>query len=136
MRNFVERKKPTNLSGRPYDDEGAQVLAKEWEKSLYASGIRTEDGENFDDLVVRADKALEFLLHQTEKNIVVVTHGFFLRTIVARVMLGDALTPEAFRHFQHHSEMENTGLTVMEYQERKDGLDWRLWIYNDHAHLG
>jgi hypothetical protein len=32
--------------------------------------------------------------------------------------------------------IENTGLTVLRYQGGfEEGPCWRLWIYNDHAHL-
>jgi probable phosphoglycerate mutase len=133
---FVERAKPTQLSGKSHEDEEAHKLWQEWEKSLYTPGFRAEDGENFDDLITRADRALEFLAQRPEKEMVVVTHGYFLRTLVARVILGDALTPEAFKSFQSRVSMQNTGLTVMKYGEDWDGLAWRLKIYNDHSHLG
>jgi probable phosphoglycerate mutase len=133
---FVERIKPTGLGGKSYEDEEAHKLWKEWDKSLYTPGLRADDGENFDDLIIRADKALDFLKNRPENKLVVVTHGFFLRTIVARVILGDTLTPEVFKNFQLHVSMENTGLTVLKYGKAYEGTAWRLWIYNDHAHLG
>lgn len=134
---FVERIKPTSVNGKPYDDEKASAAWKEWEKSLYTSGMRVEDGENFDDLVARADKALAFLTARSEQSLVIVTHGFFLRTIVARVLLGDLLSDKAFKRFQKSAAMENTGLTVLRYQSGfEENPRWRLWIYNDHAHLG
>lgn len=106
------------------------------EKSLHTHGIRVEDGENFDDLIVRADKALVFLQNMPEQSLVVVTHGYFLRTIVARVLLGELLSGEAFRNIQRTTSMENTGLTVLQYCESfEEKPAWRLWIYNDHAHL-
>ena len=133
---FVERVKPTYINGKPYTDEKASGLWREWEKSLYTPNMRTEDGENFDDLVARADKALAFLQNRTEQALVVVTHGYFLRTIVARVLLGDLLSGEAFRNIHRTAAMKNAGLTVLQY---RDGFEeepaWRLWIYNDHAHL-
>lgn len=133
---FVERIKPTYINGKPYTDEKANTLWREWEKSLYTPGMRVEDGENFDDLVARADKALDFLNNKTERSLVVVTHGYILRTIVARVLLGDMLSGEAYRNLQRTAAIENTGLTVLQY---RDGFEekpvWRLWIYNDHAHL-
>lgn len=133
---FVERVKPTYINGKPYTDEKANTLWREWEKSLYAPGIRAEEGENFDDLVARADKALTFLQNRTEQSLVVVTHGYFLRTIVARVLLGELLSGEAFRNIQRTAAMENTGLTVLQYRESfEEKPAWRLWIYNDHAHL-
>ena len=65
-----------------------------------------------------------------------VTHGFFLRTLVARAMFGEMLSEQVFRRFQGMAAMENTGLTVL----RRNGAagqahGWRLWVYNDHAHL-
>ncbi|OGL68806.1 hypothetical protein A3D60_00215 [Candidatus Uhrbacteria bacterium RIFCSPHIGHO2_02_FULL_47_29] len=133
---FVERIKPSYINGKPYTDEKANGLWREWEKSLHTPGLRAEDGENFDDLVARADKALAFLQNRTEKSLVVVTHGYFLRTIVARVLLGDLLSGEAFRNIQRTAAMENTGLTVLQYRESfEEKPAWRLWIYNDHAHL-
>ena len=66
----------------------------------------------------------------------VVTHGYFLRMIVARVILGEALSGDTCKHFHTVASMENTGLTVLRYQVGVDeGPCWRLWIYNDHAHL-
>ncbi len=133
---FVERVKPSYINGKPYTDEKANNLWREWEKSLYTPNMRAEDGENFDDLIARADKALTFLKNRTEKSLVVVTHGYFLRTIVARVLLGDLLSGEAFRNIQRTAAMENTGLTVLQYREGfEEKPVWRLWIYNDHAHL-
>jgi len=134
---FVERVKPTYIDGKPYTDKKADKLWREWQKSLYTSGARAEDGENFDDLLTRADKALAFLSDRPERSLIVVTHGYFLRTIVARVLLGSTLSGEAFRQLQKAAAMENTGLTVLRYHGGfEEEPSWRLWIYNDHAHLG
>lgn len=132
---FRERTKPTRVAGKSRDDEEASNLWDEWVKSLYTSGLRAEDGENFDDLIIRADKALDFLKNKTEKKIVVVTHGFFLRTMIARVVMGESLTSVAFKSFQARVSMENTGLSVLTYGKTFEGPAWCLWIYNDHAHL-
>ncbi len=132
----MERIKPTYIRGKSYEDEEANRLWREWEKSLYTPGMRAEDGENFDDIVARADKALAFLGEQSEQSIVVVTHGYILRTIVARVLLGHFLTGEIFRRFHQVAYMENTGITVLRYHDAfEQEACWRLWIYNDHAHL-
>lgn len=136
---FVERIKPTSINGKPYTDKAAHAAWRQWERSLYTPGMRVEDGENFDDLVARADRALAFLRQRRETALTVVTHGYFLRTVLARVLLGDLLSGEAFRRFQTAATMENTGLSVLRYHSGAEGEDesrWRLWIYNDHAHLG
>jgi broad specificity phosphatase PhoE len=134
---FMERRKPSGLNGKSIHDKEIEPLWRAWENALYTSGVRAEDGENFDDLVPRADQALNFLTARSENSLVVVTHGFFLRTIIARVVLGAALTGEAHQAFQSHFETENTGITVLRYGKTWEGdLTWKLWIYNDHAHLG
>lgn len=134
---FVERIKPTYINGKPYTDKKAEDLWRQWEKSLYTPGMRVEDGENFEDLIARADRALTFLRERKEKSLVVVTHGYFLRTIVARVLLGGFLSGEIFKNIQRVASMENTGLTVLQYRAAfEEDPAWHLWIYNDHAHLG
>jgi probable phosphoglycerate mutase len=134
---FVERLKPSSINGRPFNDEDARAIWMEWERSLYTLAKRVEDGENFADLIARADNALTFLRDRKEASLAVVTHGFFLRTVVARAVLGGVLSAEVFKRFQRVASMENTGLTVLRYHQAFDEEpDWRLWIYNDHAHLG
>ena len=133
---FIERTKPTRLAGKPHADKEANELYQKWTESLYTPGMRVEDGENFDDLIARADKALDFLKERKEDNIVVVTHGFFIRAIIIKAMLEDTLTAEAFKNFQTKTKTENTGISVLKYSTEYEGTSWRLWTYNDHAHLG
>lgn len=134
---FVERIKPLRLNDTLHSDDAANALWRQWEDSLSTPGMRVEDGENFDDIMQRADKALEFLQNHPQKVITVVTHGYFLKTLVARAMLGHTLTAETFGHFQQHTHTQNTGLTVLHYKTGFEmPLTWHVWIYNDHAHLG
>lgn len=133
---FVERTKPASVDGKPYTDAVVAKIYQEWNESLYTPGIRVEDGENYDDIMVRAEKALEFLEHRREQSLVVVTHGFFMRTMLAKILLGNSLTPAAYKHFQASTATENTGITVVKYAETKHGPGWYLWAYNDIAHLG
>lgn len=133
---FIERKKPSSVDGKPHSDAKAKDLWRKSNESLFTPGLRVDDAENFDDILERADKALEFLDSRQEESILVVTHGYFLRAIVARVILGDSFSPEALKNFQSVASMENTGLTVLRYQAAPEEEHcWRLWIYNDHAHL-
>lgn len=134
---FVERVKPTAINGKPFTDKKADEIWRAWEKSLVTPGMRSEDGENYNDLVARADKALSFLGDRNEDSLVVVSHGYFLRTVVARVILGETLTGDTFKAFQKSVSMENTGLTVLQYYANfEEEAKWHLKIYNDHAHLG
>ncbi len=65
-----------------------------------------------------------------------VTHGYFLRTMVARAVLGDMLGGEAFRRFQRsrgHGEHRPYRDAVSARAREEPG--WRVLTYNDHAHL-
>jgi len=132
---FIERRKPTSVTGKPHSDEAARNRFGEWEESLYAPGVRVEDGENLDDIMARTDDAIAFLTRRTERTLVVVTHGFFLRAIAARVLLGDTLTPDNFKSFILNTMIDNTGISAIRYVRWEADPTWRLWIFNDHAHL-
>lgn len=135
---FTERVKPSSINGKPHDDAIAKQISKEWSKSLFEKGLKVEDGENYEEIILRADRALEFLKNHSAKNIFVVTHGFFLRVLMARVMLGDSMTESNLKNFQSVSAMENTGVSVLQYSKWNEETEpkWRFWIYNDHSHLG
>lgn len=133
---FVERIKPDAIIGKPYADADASLLWREWEKSLYTPGMRIDNGENFDDLIKRADEVLDFLKNRIENRIVVVSHSYFLRTVVARVLLGDSLSGENFHNFQKVASIENTALTILKFKDAfEEDVTWRLDTYNDYSHL-
>lgn len=133
---FVERIKPSAVSGKSWNDEAAGKVWREWEKSLVTPGLKVEDGESYDEIVARADEALAYLYAQPEQVLTVVTHGYFLRTLVIRVLLGDQMTPAAFAQIHKVASVENTGVTVMTYEDSfEQEACWRLVVFNDHAHL-
>ena len=132
---FRERRKPKELEDRSHHDVEAQKINAAWWKSLGGDGSRVSDGENFEDLRARAGKALEYLLERPESNLLVVTHGFFLRYLVARAIYSDELSPSQFEPLMRTLWMENTGITALRYGISK-WAPWVLWSWNDHAHLG
>lgn len=133
---FVERLKPSEIDGKPWTDQQARQVWRDWETTLYTPGKRMSDGESYDDIVARADQALAFLLDRPESNLAVVTHGYFLRAIVARVLLGNNLTGEIMKQFQERASVENTAITVLKYRDAfEENFAWRLWTLNDHSHF-
>lgn len=133
---FVERMKPPAVNGKPVSDKEAHAIWTEWNCSFYLPGVRVGGGENFEDLIARADSALAYLQNRCETSIVAVTHGYFLRSMIARAVLGGLLTGETFRRFQHFASVENTALTVMRYEKGSEEPGWRVSIYNDYSRLG
>ena len=130
----VERRRASEVLGRPKDDPIAQKIENEIRENFYKTGWHFSDEENFDDIKDRALATLQYLKERTENNILVVTHGLFLRVIVACVIFGEELTGKEGEQFMRALDMENTGITVLEYDEEKK-WPWGLWIWNDHAHL-
>lgn len=133
---FVERQKPKRINGASHKDEKATAVWRKWNDSLYLPGVKVEDGENFDEIIKRADDALNFLLERQEKTILVVTHGYFLRTLIAKVLTDNLLTGDLLKKIQSVGLIENAGLSALKYKADMDGrYSWRLWFYNDHSHL-
>lgn len=134
---FVERIKPTTVNDKPYSDKQAAKVWHKWEKSIAGEiSEKIEDGETQKEIIERADKALQYLLNRKEQTMAVVTHGYFLRTILARVLLQDELSSKNLVLVQQATGVENTGITILRYADDfEQDFAWRLWIFNDHAHL-
>jgi len=133
---FRERRKPKALNGKPFSDPGARALNERWWLSLIGEGSRAEDGENFEDICMRAGQGLEHLAARGEQNILVSTHESFLRILIARALFGESVSGQEMKVFMRALGMENTGITVLRHNADDPTLPWTLWIWNDHAHLG
>lgn len=134
---FIECKKPTSLEGKHHDDIAATSLWRKWQDSLHTPhSEHVEDGENYEDFTGRARDALQYILDRPEASMTVVTHGHFMRMLMAQVLAGEHLTPEILQKFLRQISFENTGITVLRYS---DGFEekptWRIWTMNDHSHF-
>lgn len=133
---FVSRGKPSSIDGKPLSDPQVYAIGQAWEQSLHTRGQKIQDGENCDEILARTDKALSYLLKADAQKIVVVSHGYFIRTIVARALFGERITGDVLERFHKLTAMENSGITVMHYKSTPEaGDDWHLWSLNDHAHV-
>ncbi|MEK7176327.1 MAG: histidine phosphatase family protein [Patescibacteria group bacterium] len=133
---FVERRRPKAQMGLHKDSPEALAIDKALIANFTKLGARFSDEENFEDLRERASQALEFLKNREEENILVVTHGFFLRMIIARAIFDDKLSGGECDKIIRKFHTANTGLTVLGYDKRQPDSPWWLWVWNDHAHLG
>jgi broad specificity phosphatase PhoE len=96
----IEHVKPQSLYNQPYDDPEATDLWKRWVAGMNNHNVRVEDGENYSDVTKQIKESLEFLRQHQIQVLLVVTHGRFLRTIMACSLLGDNITPSTFQHVQ------------------------------------
>lgn len=132
---FVERLTPASFLGGSWEDAEFVARFRAWERTFFSDeGI--EDGENFPAIQARARAALRYLEERPESNLLVVTHGFFLRVLVGTVMLRDTFDADDMQALYESIITRNTGITVLQHRGdyAKDG--WGMLTWNDHAHLG
>lgn len=133
---FIERRKPKEQIGKSKDDPMAIHSEKTIRENFHIENFQFSDEETFNDLKNRAERALVFLQNKLEENILVVTHGFFIRILMAYAVFGKELTGYECERFIRSFRMENTGITILKLDDKKIDSSWLLWIWNDHAHLG
>lgn len=132
---FSERRRPTEQLGVKKNDPKAKRAGREIIENFDEPGFRFSDEENFDDLKQRAKKLLQFLEKRKEKNILVITHGFFMRIIMGYIAMGDSLNGEEAQQFIRTFHMANTGITTISRNEGDNNSTWDLQTWNDHSHL-
>jgi broad specificity phosphatase PhoE len=103
----------------------------EWENGLLV------DEKEFSEVKDRASRALDLLEKRPESRILVVTHGYFMRTLLAYVLFGKSFTAEELGHIvKAIPNTEKSHISVFRYYEDGRENPWKLWVWNDHAHLG
>lgn len=132
---FVERRRPSEQRGLERTSPEALAIEKEFIRSSSEADYRYSDEENFDDLMGRSKQALDFLAVHPSDQLVVVTHGIFLRVLVARILFGDALTPAECGAILGTLTTTNTGISVFTHEAGRE-KPWLIATWNDHAHLG
>jgi probable phosphoglycerate mutase len=132
---FQEVGMPSRLMEHPYDNPES-IEALESLIETMAPGYKHSDEETFEEMMVRAGRALDFLANQKEEHIGVVTHGLFLRCLIAYGVFGAATSPRELLALWRGLRSENTGLTLMDYRPDTPKSVWRVTSWNDHAHLG
>ena len=136
---LIEKKTPSEKIGKPKDDPERLKIDEVINKNFNVTGWHYSDEENVEDLMERGFKALAFIKKQKAENILVVTHGLFMRMIIARITMGETLTSKEFWRFMITFETENTGITVCEREDVIPGIrdnEWKISSWNDSAHLG
>lgn len=133
---FVERRHPSFALGQSKTDPGYLEFEDGFWNRLDDPSWRHADAENFADLNLRAARALQLLAERPEKNILVVGHGLFTKILAAKVVFGTRLTGSTCINVMRAFQLENTGLSIFEHDpEQTTGQDWRIAVWNDHAHL-
>lgn len=125
--------RPTALRGESKTDprsiEYQQQAEQNWKDPSWHYGGE----ENFHDVTERARIALTTIENRPEERIVVATHGYFLRTMLAEMIFGHGKYDyDMLAAIQGSIKTSNTGLTYCTVQKGK----WVVMTWNDFAHLG
>lgn len=134
---FTEWRNPSSFVGLEWKDPETQRLEREWQQTFFTEGsARMRDGENFEDINERGKHALALLSQRPEEHILVVTHGVFLRVLIARMVFGDIFSPAMLKALYRGFRTANTGLTLVHHDPKDPHCEWFISQWNDHAHLG
>ena len=115
-----------------YDEPEALAIKNLIFDKFHDPDFRYSDEETFFDLRDRAAVLLHHIVTLKEENILLVTHGEFLKVIVSVMVFGLDIDPITSLKCSHSFKMTNTGLTICEYRETY----WKIITWNDQAHLG
>jgi probable phosphoglycerate mutase len=129
---LAERRNPKEIIGKDKDDPEVKMIVDRIDKSFHDSSLRFSDEENFQDLKVRAKKLLDFLADKSEKNILCVTHGIFLKMVAAYMLYGEKLTEADYVKLSYHNNADNAGITLCQYNSRKG---WDVLAWNDSSKI-
>ena len=131
---LTEVKLPSEVVGRPVDDPKSKKIFSWLTSHITSPTARFSDEETYNEYVSRARQVLEHIEKTGFENTVVVTHHRFIHILVAVVLVGNELTPQLFNLIRNHIYISNTGITVIEKNEEKEGA-WHLLTLNEHSHL-
>lgn len=127
---LIERVRPSSFHNQPYDDPEIDKI-REYIDTNPDPNHHHSDEENFFDVKKRAEAVVKHLEQRSEENIVVVSHGIFIKTILLSMMLQATLTLENFQNSIYTLTLENTAISIAEF---KNG-HWKVLTINDFAHL-
>ena len=129
---LVERKNPTEVIGREGEEREVRQIIDRIDKSYHPDDLRVSDEENFIDLKKRAKKLLGYISRRSEKRIVMVTHGIFLKMVVSYMLYGKNLTASQYNNLSYFNPIDNAGMAIVLYKHHwLMRNEWKLLVWND-----
>lgn len=122
---------PSRLRGMKHDSPDLMAFREELQINYSDPNWTYEDGETFSNILQRAKDVVSVFESSSAERLVAVSHGRFLRFLVAYLLFGNDLTPRIEWDMAEGLRMTNTGITLAEF----DGERWRLRTINDMAHF-
>ncbi len=126
---FREVRRPSSFYHTPKDGEEYKAFIVNAVEHYADKDWHHSDEENFYDVLSRAREAVA-LLERLDGDIVVVSHGMYIRFIAMYMLFQEQFSPELWRTVQYNLLTSNTGITTFKYNQ-----SWQLLTFNDHAHF-
>jgi broad specificity phosphatase PhoE len=129
--SLVERKRPSLFHNHSYDHPEFEKI-RHFIDSHPDPKHHHSDEENFFDVKKRAEDVIKMLEKRPEENIVIVSHGVFIKAVLFSMILKDSFNIDNFQDSLHILSIENTAMTIAEFTQNKG---WKVKTINDFAHL-
>ncbi len=128
-----ERVLPQSVIGEDRHNPEIKEKVLNIEKGWIDGREYSDQTESYTDMINRSDEFYTFLLSLKTEYTLVVSHAFYLKFFIMRMLLGEALTPYGALSSVYSMELSNTGITHITIAD--DGKCY-LKQWNDDAHLG
>ena len=122
-----ERRPPSQLLGKLKSGPISNKINRTIINNFHKPSFRYSDEENFEDLKKRVKSVLVYLSNRKEKNILVVTHGFFMRILLAYIIHGNKLTGLESVDFIKNYCVTHCGINTVIYDEEQKN-PWKICI--------
>jgi broad specificity phosphatase PhoE len=129
---FREIRRPSEFFHQQRSEAFAGYLAEEIKNSSIDEHWKHSDEESFFEIQLRIKAAFDYL-ESLEGDTVVISHGHFIRRVVAAVAMDFQLTGAIWQHLYQGFQASNTGITTL--IKKSDGDRWQILTFNDHAHF-
>ncbi|MEN9649851.1 MAG: hypothetical protein RL094_818 [Candidatus Parcubacteria bacterium] len=135
---LVERRNPSEIVGKSVKDPEVIHIVELIDKSYHSDDYRFSDEENFADMRDRARDLLNYLQTRKEKTILVVTHGIFLKMVIAYMLYREKLNAGRYNTLSYMNSSNNAAITVCEYKDgffspKDPAKRWKLLSWDDYA---
>jgi len=127
---------PSKLLNLPLNSPESDDFYVQMKKHIHNPQWHYQDEDSYYDLYERASSFLDHLVQRAEKTIIAVTHGAFMRILLATMMTEGKPEPLTALRLVRFLSQKNTGITSCEYSfDNIEGNKWRLVAWNDYDHL-
>jgi broad specificity phosphatase PhoE len=120
---LAERKNPTPIIGKSYDDPVTKNFIDIMDKSFHHPDLRIYDEENFADLRDRSIECQKFLIENGAEKNLCVTHGIFLKMFLSTLIYGKDLPVPDYIEMNEYNSADNAAMTLVSFDIVKDRLN-------------